>query len=49
MSNLFNLPDVGEGLTEAVYELVFHRYECFIRAEVTDENGLQAWSNILML
>lgn len=39
----------GEGLTEAVYELVFHRYECFIRAEVTDENGLQAWSNILML
>lgn len=39
----------GEDLTEAVYELVLHRHESFIRAEVTDENGLQAWSNILVL
>lgn len=37
----------GENLTEAVCPLACNGRENFIRAEVTDENGLQAWSNIL--
>ena len=36
---------VGEGLTEAHYPL--HKRECFVRAEVTDEHGNRAWSQIV--
>jgi predicted metal-dependent phosphoesterase TrpH len=39
----------GDGLTEAVCPLVMNGRESYIRAEVTDKNGLQAWSNILVL
>ena len=37
----------GENLTEAVYTIKHDRLEKFIRAEVTDANGLVAWSNII--
>ena len=36
---------VGENLTEARYPL--HKRECFVRAEVTDQNGKRAWSQII--
>lgn len=39
----------GSNLTEAVFSLNLERHERFVRAEVTDENGLCAWSNIIML
>ena len=39
----------GTDLTEAVFTLDPTRGESYIRAEVTDVNGLQAWSNILKL
>lgn len=39
----------GDGLTEAVCPLVMNGRESYIRAEATDKNGLQAWSNILVL
>ena len=39
----------GKDLTEAVFTLNPEKYERFIRAEVTDEKGLCAWSNIIML
>ena len=51
-SNVPSAPDrvqKGEGLTEAICPLALSRGETYIRAEVTDENGLQAWSNILLL
>ena len=35
----------GDGLTEALYTL--DPGDTFVRAEVTDQNGKQAWSNIL--
>ena len=37
----------GEGLTEAVYTIRKDRFEKYIRAEVTDANGLKAWSNLI--
>ncbi|MBR2926621.1 MAG: hypothetical protein IKC31_03475 [Clostridia bacterium] len=37
----------GEGITEAVYTP--RSSEAFLRAEVVDENGLRAWSNIVVL
>ena len=51
-SNIPSAPDRvqrGDGLTEALCPLAISRGETYIRAEVTDENGLQAWSNILVL
>ena len=36
---------VGDNLTEARYPI--HPDECFVRAEVTDENGKRAWSQII--
>ena len=39
----------GENLTEAVYTIKHDCPEKFIRAEVTDENGLTAWSNIIWI
>jgi len=39
----------GENLTEAVYNIMHERGEGYIRAEVTDKNGLTAWSNTLIL
>ncbi len=37
----------GENLTEAVYTL--NPGDTFVRAEVTDRNGKQAWSNIITI
>jgi hypothetical protein len=37
----------GKDLTEAHYVPLAH--ECFLRAEVTDKNGLRAWTNIIEL
>lgn len=37
----------GENITEVVYTVMRDRNEQFVRAEVTDANGLAAWSNIL--
>lgn len=37
----------GDGLTEAVYTIKKERYEKYVRAEVTDAQGLMAWSNII--
>ena len=39
----------GNGLTEAVFTLNPQKYERYVRAEVTDEKGLCAWSNIITL
>lgn len=39
----------GEGLTEAVTDIRTSVYELYIRAEITDAEGRQAWSNILWL
>lgn len=39
--------DVGEGLTEAVFDAAPH--ETFVRVEVTDEAGRSAWSPIIPL
>ena len=39
----------GNGLTEAVTDIQMSIYELYIRAEVTDAEGRQAWSNILWL
>lgn len=39
----------GKGLTEATFTLNPQKHESYIRAEVTDENGLCAWSNIIAL
>ena len=37
----------GADLTEAVYTIKHAQHERFVRAEVTDANGLTAWSNII--
>lgn len=37
----------GEGVTEAEYTIKHNLCERFVRVEVTDANGLTAWSNIL--
>ena len=39
----------GDGLTEAVFDLHPRGMETYIRAEVTDANGLCGWSNIIQL
>ena len=39
----------GEGLTEAIYTISHDRRERFVRAEVTDEHGRMAWSNIIQI
>lgn len=39
----------GKQLTEAAYTLKSEPEETFIRAEVTDENGLTGWSNIIVV
>jgi len=39
----------GENITEATYTIKHNMKELFIRAEVTDEKGLVAWSNILKI
>lgn len=39
----------GFDLTEAVYTLKLSAKERFVRAEVTDKNGLAAWSNVIFL
>ena len=37
----------GEGVTEAEYTIKHNLCERFVRVEVTDANGLTAWSNII--
>jgi len=37
----------GTELTEAVYSIKFGQKERYVRAEVTDANGLTAWSNVI--
>ena len=37
----------GDGLTEGIFTLNSRGPETFVRAEVTDENGLCGWSNII--
>lgn len=37
----------GECITEIDYAIKHDRFETYIRAEVTDESGLCAWSNII--
>lgn len=39
----------GDGLTEAYFDLAPRGQETFIRAEVTDKDGLCGWSNIIKL
>ncbi|MBO5069820.1 MAG: PHP domain-containing protein [Roseburia sp.] len=39
----------GKHLTEAIYILKTNQQESFVRAEVTDENGLVGWSNIIVV
>lgn len=39
----------GKHLTEAIYTLKIDQQESFVRAEVTDENGLMGWSNIIIV
>lgn len=39
----------GSGLIEAHYTIKHGKQEKFVRAEVTDANGLKAWSNMIMI
>jgi len=38
----------GTDITEAVYEIRIAQKERFVRAEVTDANGLAAWSHVIV-